>query len=182
MFVSDVSNSNVKSHKTQSNTCIYFISPYSQLGFPKWLSGKEPPAIQETQVQSLGWEDILEEGMATYSHFLPGESHGQTEKPGRLQSTGSRRVRHDGSDIAFRHECMDTQLAHQYISTKFDNLDLTERTYSFPTLCYMTFFARHTSSALVTEFKSGGCERNGFYSSDILEAALGWGCSSPKAG
>ena len=149
--------------------------------------------------------------MVTYSHFLPGESHGQTEKPGRLRSTGSQRVGHDGSDTARRHECMDPQLAHQYISTKFDNLDLTKMTYSFPTLCYMTFFARHTFSPLVTEFNSGGCDRNGFWglksdrnykkkkkkntaitinnnwaclshSSDILETALGSGCPSPKAG
>ena len=33
-----------------------------------------PPAMWETQVQSLGWEDALEEGMATHSSILPGES------------------------------------------------------------------------------------------------------------
>ena len=33
--------------------------------------------MQETQVRSLGWEDPLEEGMATHSVFLPGESYGQ---------------------------------------------------------------------------------------------------------
>ena len=38
---------------------------------------KNLPAMQETQVQSLGWEDPLEEGMATHSVFLPGEFHGQ---------------------------------------------------------------------------------------------------------
>ena len=147
----------------QSNACVYFTSSYSPLGFPKWLSAKEPTCQFRRQVQSLGREDILEECMVTYSHFLPGESHGQTEKPGRLRSTGSQRVGHDGSDTACRHECMDPQLAHPYISTKFDNLDLTKMTYSFPTLCYMTFFARHTFSALVTEFNSGGCDRNGFW-------------------
>ena len=31
---------------------------------------KNPPAMQETWVQSLGWEDPLEEGMATYSNIL----------------------------------------------------------------------------------------------------------------
>ena len=35
------------------------------------------PAVQETWVQSLGWEDPLEKKMATLSVFLPGESHGQ---------------------------------------------------------------------------------------------------------
>ena len=36
---------------------------------------KNPPAMQETWVRSLGWEDPLEEEVAT--DFLPGESHGQ---------------------------------------------------------------------------------------------------------
>ena len=37
---------------------------------------KNPPAMQETWVQSLGWEDPLETGMATHSSILAGESHG----------------------------------------------------------------------------------------------------------
>ena len=38
---------------------------------------KNPPAVQEKQVQSLGWEDPLEEDMATHLVFLLGESQGQ---------------------------------------------------------------------------------------------------------
>ena len=38
---------------------------------------KNLPAVQETWVQSLDWEDPLEEGMATTPVFLPGEFHGQ---------------------------------------------------------------------------------------------------------
>ena len=38
---------------------------------------KDPLAMRETQVGSLGEEDPLEKGMATHSVFLPGESHGQ---------------------------------------------------------------------------------------------------------
>ena len=38
---------------------------------------KNLPAVQETQVQFLGQEDPLEEGMATTPVFLPGESHEQ---------------------------------------------------------------------------------------------------------
>ena len=38
---------------------------------------KHPPAMQETQVQSLGWEDPLEKKMTPTSVFLPGEFHGQ---------------------------------------------------------------------------------------------------------
>ena len=55
---------------------------------------KNPPAVKETWVRSLGWEDPLEEGMATDSVFLPGESP-WTEEPDGLQSMGSQRVRHD---------------------------------------------------------------------------------------
>ena len=38
---------------------------------------KNPPAMRETWVPSLGWEDPLEEGMATHSSVLAGESRGQ---------------------------------------------------------------------------------------------------------
>ena len=54
---------------------------------------KNLPAIQETQVQSLGQEDPLEEGMATHSSILAWEIP-WTEEPGRLQSMGSQ-----GSDM-----------------------------------------------------------------------------------
>ena len=53
-----------------------------------------PPAAQETRVQSLGREDPLEKEMATHSGILSGEIP-WTEELGRLQSMGSQRVRHD---------------------------------------------------------------------------------------
>ena len=40
------------------------------------------PAMQETQVQSLCWEDPLEKGMATHSSILPEEAHGQSNLVG----------------------------------------------------------------------------------------------------
>ena len=49
---------------------------------------------QETQVQSLGGEDPMEEEMASHSSILAGIIP-QTEEPGRLQSMGSQRVKHD---------------------------------------------------------------------------------------
>ena len=55
---------------------------------------KNPPAIQETQVQSLGQEDPLEKGVATHSSILAWEIS-WTEEPGRLQSMSSQRVGHD---------------------------------------------------------------------------------------
>ena len=51
-------------------------------------------AKQETQVESLGWEDALEKGMATHSSILAWRIP-WTEEPGRLLSMGSQRVRHD---------------------------------------------------------------------------------------
>ena len=52
---------------------------------------KNPPAMLETWVRSLGWEDSLEEEMATHSSILAWRMP-WTEEPGRLQSVGSRRV------------------------------------------------------------------------------------------
>jgi len=49
---------------------------------------------QETQVQSLGLEDPLEEGMATHSSILSWRIP-WTEEPGRLPFIESQRVRHD---------------------------------------------------------------------------------------
>ena len=40
------------------------------LGFPGGSDSKESPAMQETWVQSLGWEDPLEKGKSTYSSIL----------------------------------------------------------------------------------------------------------------
>ena len=55
---------------------------------------KSLPAMQETQVQSLGDEDHLEEDMATHSSILAGKIPWM-EEPGSLQSMGLQRVRHD---------------------------------------------------------------------------------------
>ena len=54
---------------------------------------KRLPTMRETQVRSLGGEDPLEKEMATHSSTLAWKI--LWEKPGRLQSMGSQRVRHD---------------------------------------------------------------------------------------
>ena len=54
---------------------------------------KNPPAMQETWVQSLGWEDPLEKGKATHSSTLAWRIPWR-EEPGGLLSMGSQRVRH----------------------------------------------------------------------------------------
>ena len=49
----------------------YERSLYSLVGLPWWLQlVKNPPAMQQTWVQFLGWEDPLEKGKATYSSIL----------------------------------------------------------------------------------------------------------------
>ena len=55
---------------------------------------KNLPAIWETQVHCLGWEDSLEKEMATHSRILPWEISG-TEEPSRLQSTGVTKIKHN---------------------------------------------------------------------------------------
>ena len=57
---------------------------------------KNLPVMQKTQVRSLGQEDPLQKGMATHSSILALEIP-WTEKPGRLLSMGSQRVRDDSS-------------------------------------------------------------------------------------
>ena len=53
---------------------------------------KRLPTMWETQVQSLGWEDLLEKEMATHSSTIAWKTP-WTEEPGRLQSLGSQRDR-----------------------------------------------------------------------------------------
>ena len=69
---------------------------YSYLGLPRWLSGKESACQcrRLIQVWYLGWEDPLEEEMATCSSILAWEIP-WTEESGRLQAMGLQRVGHD---------------------------------------------------------------------------------------
>ena len=72
------------------NFCISWASQVAQMV-------KNPPAMQETKetwVRTLGWEDPLEKRMATNSSILAWEIS-WTGEPGRLQSMGSQRVKHD---------------------------------------------------------------------------------------
>ena len=66
-------------------------------GIPGGSVVKNPPARQETRVQSLGWEDPLEKEMAIRSSILAWEIL-WTEEPGRLQSMGVTKSRTRLSD------------------------------------------------------------------------------------
>ena len=70
--------------------CLYIVT-----GFPHGTMVKNLPATagdEDPQLQSLGQKDPLEEGMETHSSILVWKIP-WTEKPGRLQSMGSQRVR-----------------------------------------------------------------------------------------
>ena len=84
-----------------------YILFYNKLDWasPEAQQVKNLPPMQETQemwIQSLGWEDPLEEGMATYSSILAWKIP-WTEEPGGLWSMKSQRVGHDWSNWAHMH-------------------------------------------------------------------------------
>ena len=63
---------------------------------------KNLPAMRGTQVRSLGWEDSLENRMATHSSILAWRIP-WTEEPGGLQSMGLLRVRQDWATVTFQN-------------------------------------------------------------------------------
>ena len=75
----------------------YEISRYFRIKEPSLVAQtvKHLPAVQETRLRSLGWEDPLEKEMATHSSTLAWKTLWTDEEPGRLQSMGSQRVGHD---------------------------------------------------------------------------------------
>ena len=64
---------------------------------------KRLPTRQDTLVQSLGWEDLLEKEMATHSSILAWKIP-WTEEPDRLQSMGSQRVGHSCAISLFKNK------------------------------------------------------------------------------
>ena len=89
------------SHSSLSNQCCSGALQGIRCTFSSELraslvvqSVKNLPAVQETQVQSLGWEDPQEKEMATHSS-IPAWKIPWTEEPGGLQFMGLQRVGHD---------------------------------------------------------------------------------------
>ena len=71
-----------------------------------------PPAMQETQIRSLGWEDPLEKGMATHSTILAWRIS-WTEEPGGLQSMGvtEGRTRLRDFTFTFHFDALEKEIA-----------------------------------------------------------------------
>ena len=67
---------------------------------------KNPPAMQETQIQSLSLENPLEKVMATHSSILAWRRT-WIEEPGGLQRVKFQRVRHDGVTNTFTFHCIE---------------------------------------------------------------------------
>ena len=76
------------------NIYCYCFAPNSQKSFKLSQIVKNLPAMQETGVQPLGQQDILEKEMTTHSSILAWKIP-WLEEPGRLQSMGLQRVGHD---------------------------------------------------------------------------------------
>ena len=68
------------------NVCLYVIKSFSEYDSPNdslvAQMVKSLPAMQETRVRSLGWEDPLKRKQQPTPVFLPGESHGQRSLAG----------------------------------------------------------------------------------------------------
>jgi len=79
--------------------------------------------MQDTRVQSLGWEDPLEKGMATYSSILAWKIS-WTEEPGGLQSMGLQRVGHDWATDTFQTSYPLVQLIKINKQTKKEHFNL----------------------------------------------------------
>ena len=78
------------------------VTLHSHFPWPIAQTVKNLPGMRETYVQSLGWEDALEEGMATHSGILAWRIS-WTQAPGGLQSRGLQRIRHDWATNTHRH-------------------------------------------------------------------------------
>ena len=89
------SSSSTSAYLSEENKSTY-LKRYLPLNGASWVTQKVKnlPAMWETWVQSLGWEDALEKGMAAHSSILAWRVP-WTEESGGLQSTGSQRIRHD---------------------------------------------------------------------------------------
>ena len=104
---------------------------------PSWASlvaqmVKNPPAMQKTQVWYLGWEDPLENRMATHSSILAWRSP-WTKEPGRLWSMGSQRIREDWVTNTFTFFTFALLMGlYFYLAWKMDWLPLQELNIKLP--------------------------------------------------
>ena len=123
---------------------------------------KNPTAMQETQVRSLGWEDPLEKGMATHSSILAWRIP-WTDTAGGLQSMGSQRVRQDWATSTFSsHLLSSIQFSRSVMSNSLwhHRQQHTRVPYPSPTTgprsnpCPLSWWCHPTISSSVVPFSS----------------------------
>ena len=114
---------------------------------------KRLPTMQETRVQSLGWEDLLEKEMATHSSILAWKIP-WTVEPGRLHSMGSQRVGHDWATSLSLH-----------IQMKFD-LFLWFTLQVLSQSCHLSLLLPNILNFYIVEFISLSYLVSGFYIKD----------------
>ena len=125
---------------------------------------KNLPAMWETQVQSLSWEDPLEKGMAIHSSILAWRIP-WTEEPDKLQFMGSERVRQDWAANTHTHTHTHTwiscfiYLSFLFLIYKMQSLD--QLSSKFPFRFYNTIIAQKDREDERGEGKKGGERRKG---------------------
>ena len=145
-------------------------------GFPVGSVERNPPSMQKMQemrVWSLGWEDPLEEEMATHSSTLAWKIP-WTEEPGGLQSAGSQRVRHHWGKWRM----------HAHIHMHDTWMCLCVYLYMYSHVCSVTDVLSHFSHVwLLAVFKLEGNERESCRVNKreqwwevALHPAFLWGC------
>ena len=113
---------------------------------------KNPPAMQEMWVQSLGQEDSLDEEMATHSSILAWEIP-WTEDPGGLWSTGLQRVGKNWIDLAHKHPPKTSYLFSWRVQAFLSVWDLSppSRRHESPSLLLCYFLPSNQAIHLQTQ-------------------------------
>ena len=112
---------------------------------------KNPPEMWETRVQSLGWEDALEEGMAIHSSILAWRIP-WTEEPGGLQSIGLQRVGHNWSQLSMQARTLSaTSWTPNCLFTRLSNV--SQAGGSLRSLPLQSLFEEHYFKAILKKRK-----------------------------
>ena len=153
------------SSKWNHTIFIFLWLAYLSMTFLVALTVKRLPTMRETWVQSLEWEDLLKKEMATPSSILAWRIP-RMEEPGRLQSMGLQRVRHDWATSPYL-SIMSPRLTHVAEGTR---VSFFVRLNHIP-LCGRTPFCSSVQGALL---------KNLFVLyrlSDLSSPARGWTCA-----
>ena len=120
---------------------------------------KTLPAMWETRVWSMGWEDPLEKAMATHSSTLAWKIP-WTEEPGRLQPMGSRRVGHDWATSRSRSrsyvECKKKRYKWTYFKKKQRLSDLENKLMVSGARDHSGVWDRHVHTAIFKIYNQQG--------------------------